>query len=48
MVKVVVVGVVSCVTIVNSVLPPVTFIQVTLGRGVRSEAIATVHMREKV
>ena len=46
MVRVVVVGVVSCVTIGNSVLPPVTFIQVTLGRGVWSEAIVTVHTRE--
>ena len=48
MVKVVVVGVVSCVTIGNSLLPSLTFIQVTLGRGVRSDAIVTVHMREKV
>ena len=48
MVKVVVIDVVSCVTIGNSVLPPVTFIQVTLGRGVRSDDIVTVHTREKV
>ena len=48
MLRVVVVGVVCSVAVGNVVLPPVTFIQVTLGRGVSSVGIVTLHTREKL